>query len=212
MRYDKDGFDNWHDYEILEYLLTFALPRRDTKPQAKELIRKFGSFHAVLEADPRQIAALRGLGPYTARFINVMYQTARMYARTKTHGTPVSLSTPQQVRHYLTVSMKGLSDESVRALYLNRQNEIVADELLETGTVDTTQVYTRKIVERALRHKASRIILAHNHPSGSLEPSAEDVEVTERIRDALALIEIELLDHVIVGQSGYFSFSDAGLV
>ncbi len=106
-RYDKDGFDNWHDYEILEYLLTFALPRRDTKPQAKELIRRFDSFHAVLEADPRQIARIPGLGPYTARFISVLYQTARTYAKTQAHAQAVSISTPEQVRQYLTVSMKG---------------------------------------------------------------------------------------------------------
>ena len=212
-RYAKGGLDQWQDYEILEFALTFALPRRDTKPIAKALIRAFGSLCAVLEARPDELAAVKGMGDTSAMFLNLLRDTARVYARAQARGAAAhSASTPAKVFEYLSVGMKGLGDENVRALFMNRMNEITADELLATGTVDATQVHTRKIVERALFHKASRVILAHNHPSGSLEPSGEDVDMTEKIRDALGLVEIELVDHVIVGRSGYFSFADAGLI
>ena len=199
------------DYELLELILMLAIPRRDVKPLAKDLIERFGSFAAVLSADVDALRNAAGLGETAVAAIKSVQASAMVLSRSSAQSRPV-LSNWNAVSAYLQGAMAELVREQFRILFLDRQNRLLADEVLSDGTVDHTPVYPREVVRRALDNNATAIILVHNHPSGDVQPSRQDIEMTRTLADACNKIGIKVHDHIIVGTTGQASFRDLGLL
>lgn len=206
-KYEKSGLNGWLDYEVLELVLSYSIPRKDTKSIARELLLRFKSINGVLDADNRDLQSVNGISKHTALFLNLLKDISVLYMEKRMFERDL-LSSPQVVYDYLKVSLKGLMDEGFKMLFLDNRNQLVAMETLKNGTVNQTIVFPRKIVERALFHHAVGVLIAHNHPSGSVEPSQEDQEVTKDIREALKTVDITLLDHIIIGGNEFFSFRE----
>lgn len=210
-RFRAVGFEGFHDYEVLELLLTYAIPRRDVKPLAKELINRFGGLQEVLDASYEELTSIKGIRENTATFLNLMKGCAELYLRQGLKRKK-QLTSTKDLLSYLKVAMSGLKDEQFRAIFLNSQNEVIADEVIQEGTVNQSVVYPRKVMERALHHKASSLIIVHNHPSGASRPSAEDKRLTSELIAAARSLGINVHDHLIISKAGYFSFLESGLL
>ncbi len=210
-KYKKSGIDGWLDYEVLELALSYAITRKDTKPIAKELITRFKTINGVLDADRQELKSVLGISEHAALFLSLLKDVAILYLESGLHNKNL-LSSPEVVYAYLKASLKGSVDEEFKTLFLNGSNKLIAVETLQTGTVNRSVVYPRKIVERALYHHSVGIIIAHNHPAGTLKPSQDDCAVTKTIKDALKTVEISLLDHIIIADNDYFSFNGKGLI
>jgi len=210
-KYKKSGIDGWLDYEVLELALSYAIARKDTKPVAKELIKRFKTINGVLDADSKELNSIAGISDHTALFLRLLKDIFILYLENGLHNKDL-LSSSEVVFDYLKGSLKGSVDEEFRSLFLNSRNQLIVSETLQTGTVNRAVIYPRKIVERALHHHAVGVIIAHNHPAGTLEPSKEDCLVTKVIKDALKTVDIKLLDHIIIGGNDYFSFNQKGLL
>jgi DNA repair protein RadC len=206
-KYEKSGLNGWLDYEVLELVLSYAIPQKDTKSIARELLSRFKSINGILDADNRDLQSINGISKHTALFLNLLKDISVLYMEKRMFEKDL-LSSPLIVYDYLKVSLKGLIDEGFKMLFLDNRNQLIAMETLKNGTVNQTIVFPRKIVERALYHHAVGVLIAHNHPSGSLEPSQEDQEVTKDIREALKTVDITLLDHIIIGGNEFFSFRE----
>lgn len=199
------------DHEVIEYLLMTAIPRRDTKPLAKTLLTRFGSFAGVLNADPKALALHPGMGDTSAAALKIVALAARRLARTALQEAPV-LGSWQSLIDYLTIDMAHLTHERVRVLYLDSKNRLVLDDLVTDGSLDEAAIHPREVVKTALDVGAAALILVHNHPSGSPEPSRADVQITNRIAEAGRLIGITVHDHVIIGREGHVSLKAKGLI
>jgi len=210
-KYKKSGIDGWLDYEVLELALSYAIARKDTKPIAKKLITRFKTINGVLDADRQELKNVLGISEHAALFLSLLKDIAILYFESGLHNKNL-LSSPEVVYAYLKASLKGSADEEFKTLFLNGSNQLIAVETLQTGTVNKSVVYPRKIIERALYHHAVGVIIAHNHPAGTLKPSQDDCAVTKAIKDALKTVEISLLDHIIIGDNDYFSFNEKGLI
>jgi len=209
-KYRNNGIAGWHEYEVLELALSYAIYRKDTKPIAKNLLAAFKTINGVLDADRKDLEKIPGVSEHTSLLLKLLKDTAVLYVENGIHHRDL-LSSPQVVYDYLRTSLKGASDEKFKMLFLDSRNQLLAVETFETGTVNFSVVYPRKVVERALYNHAVGVIIAHNHPAGSLEASQEDQEVTKAIRQALKTVEITLLDHIIIGNNDYYSFKDNGV-
>lgn len=210
-RFNETGGEALPDYELLELLLFQALPRRDTKPIAKRLLARFGSFSAVLAAPEARLCEIDGIGERTARFLKLIQAAAGRYARDAVVDRPL-LTSYQAVVDYVRAAMAFEAREQFRVLFLDKKNGLIADEVQQTGTVDHTPVYPREVVKRALELSATAIILAHNHPSGDPEPSRADIEMTARVVEIAKPLGIAVHDHLIVGSRGHISFRARGLI
>jgi len=199
------------DYELMELLLTFSIPRKDTKPIAKRLLAKFRNISGILDADLRQLKEINGIGETTIVLIKVVKYLLEFYLKEELLSKE-KISSPEAVVKYYQFSMGGLKDEQFRAVYLNSKNQLIAEEVIQEGTVDHAVVYPRKVLEHALLYKASGIIIVHNHPSGSLEPSKSDIELTKRLRRAAKEMDIKIHDHLIITKKGYYSFYENSLI
>lgn len=199
------------DHEVVEYLLMTAIPRKDVKPLAKSLIDRFGGLAAVFNADPSALARHPGMGETSAAALKIVALAARRLARTGVQDRPV-LASWQALLDYLAIDMAHLKHERVRVLYLDTRNRLVMDEKLTDGSLDEAAIHPRDVVKRALDLGAAALILVHNHPSGSPEPSRADVAITNRIAEAGRLLGITVHDHVIVGKEGHVSLKARGLV
>lgn len=198
-------------YELLELLLTFAVARRDVKPIAKRLLARFGSVAGVLEAAPHEITAVEGAGTATAVLVRVVKEMSAMAMSERMLSKPF-LSSPQAVADYARARIGGLPHEAFMVIYLNVQNEVLSSDVINEGTVDQVAVYPRRILQAALARHAAGIILAHNHPSGYTDPSEEDKRLTETLKSTARALDIRVLDHLVVGRGGYFSFAERGLL
>ena len=203
--------DGMPDYELLELMLFSAIPRRDVKPLAKELITHFGSFAEVLAADPKSLMAMKGVSDNTAALLKSVYIGGRRLLRAGIEDAPV-LSSWQNLLDYCHVSMAHEKIEQFRILFLNRKNKLIRDEVQQTGTVDHTPVYPREVVKRALELAATAIILVHNHPSGDPTPSNADIDMTREIVKALRTIDVVVHDHLIISDTGHSSFKSLNLL
>lgn len=210
-RFQRTGAEGMHDYELLELLLTFSIPRRDVKPVAKKLINTFGSLPGVLDADQSELEKLSGVGSMSASLIRLVKELYTTYLSERMKETDI-LSSPEAVIDFSRVKLAGLPNEAFMVIYINVKNEVIDYALLQEGTLDNVAVYPRRIVETALSHHASGIILVHNHPSGNPLPSKEDKLLTREIADAVFALDIRVLDHLIVGKEGYFSFMENNLL
>lgn len=207
----EGGEDALGDHEVIEYLLATAVPRKDMKPLARSLIQRFGSFAGVITADSRTLAAHPGMGETSAAALKVVALAARRLARQAVRERPV-LGSWQALIDYLRIDMAHLTVERVRVLYLNAQNMLILDDHLGDGSVDEAAVHPREVIRRALDLGATALILVHNHPSGSPEPSRADIQITNRIAEAGRLLGVVVHDHVIIGREGHVSLRAKGLI
>ena len=205
------GAEALGDHELIEYLLMTAIPRKDVKPLAKTLLARFGGLAGVFNAEPRALAAHPGMGETSAAALKIVALAARKLARTGLQQQPI-MSSWQVLIDYLTIDMAHLNHERVRVLYLDTKNRLVLDDLVSDGTLDEAAIHPREVVKKALELGASALILVHNHPSGSPEPSRADVQITNRIAEAGRLLGITVHDHVIIGKEGHVSLKAKGLV
>ena len=210
-RFLDSGPDSLQDYELLELLLFSALPRQDTKPIAKALIAKFGSFGEVISAAPDKLAEVDGIKTVAIATLKAVQAAAQRLLQTKVKGQPV-ISSWNDLIAYCTAQMAYNTIEQFRVLYLDRKNRLIVDEAQAEGTVDHTPVYPREVVKRALQLNASALVMVHNHPSGDPKPSRADIEMTRKVKDAVAAVNITLHDHVIVSRGGHVSFKSEGLL
>ena len=210
-RFRKTGLAGFHDYEVVELLLTLGTPRKDCKGPAKEALKKFKSLKGVLEASPERLREIKGLGPSNIFGLRLVREMATVYLKERAKEKPLTAS-PRAVVDYLRQSMAGLRKEIFQVLYLNNANRVIETETLFTGTVDQAAIHPREVIASALKRNASRLIFAHNHTAGTLKPSREDIEITARLKDACATVGIEVLDHLIIGEGGYFSLREHNLL
>ena len=205
------GQDALADHEVIEDLLMTAIPRRDTKPIARTLIKRFGSLAGVFNADPAALAGHPGMGETSAAALHIVGVAARRLARTQASAQPV-LGSWQALIDYLTVDMAHLTVERVRVLYLDTKNRLIRDEHLADGSIDEAAIHPREVIHKGLNLGAAGLILVHNHPSGNPEPSKADVAITHRIAEAGRHMGIVVHDHVIVGREGHVSLRAKGLI
>ena len=210
-KYLSAGVSGWADYEVLEFALSYALHRKDTKPLAKDLIARFKSLAGVLDADIREVQSIKGISLHTALFLNLLKDVSILYTKSGICNKDL-ISSPESAVRYLTALLKGSPDEEFHALFLNASNHLITSENMQTGIVNRSAVYPRKIAERALYHHAVGLIIVHNHPGGSLKPSDDDLRATLSIKNALNTVEVSLLDHIIVCSGGYFSWKEHNLI
>jgi len=210
-KYKKSGIKGWLDYEVLELALSYAVPRKDTKPIAKELLSRFKTFNAVLDADDKDLTQISGISDHTALFLKLLKEIAVLYLEKGLQKKDL-LSSPELVYDYLKASLKGAVDEEFKTLFLDNRNNLINMETSKIGTVNRSVVYPRKVVERALYNHATSVIIAHNHPAGTLGPSEDDLAVTKAIRSALKTVDINLLDHIIIGNNDYYSLKNNGQI
>lgn len=199
------------DHEVVEYLLMTAIPRKDVKPLAKSLLGRFGGLAGVFNADASALAQHPGMGETSAAALKIVALAARRLARTGVQDQPV-LASWQALIDYLTIDMAHLNHERVRVLYLDTKNRLIADEVLSEGSLDEAAIHPREVVKKALDLGSAAMIMVHNHPSGSPEPSRADIAITGRIAEAGRLLGITLHDHVIIGKEGHVSLRAKGLV
>ena len=204
-RFDRGGGDAMPDYELLELVLFRAIRRRDMKDLAKRLIARFGSFAEVINAPAERIKEVKGAGDAVAIELKLMREVALRLQRAEAVQRPVVSSTAQVIE-YVRAAQAYESREVFRALFLDKRNKIIADEVQGKGTVDHTPVYVREVVKRALEVGATAIILVHNHPSGDPTPSRADIDMTKFIVEAARPFSIQVHDHIIVGREGHSSF------
>ncbi len=199
------------DYELLELLLFMAIPRRDVKPIAKAMIARFGSLSGVLNASSAELQGVAGISEITATAIKIMQAAGLRMLKQEIVNRPI-LNSWQRLLDYLYASMAHKKREHFRILFLNKKNELIADEIQQSGTVDHTPAYPREIMKRALELGATAMILVHNHPSGDPTPSRADIDMTKQIIAAAAPFGIIVHDHLIVSRTGTSSFKTLGLM
>ncbi len=205
------GPDSLQDYEMLEMLLFLAIPRRDTKPIAKALLARFGSFAAVIAADPRHLKEEDHVGDSAIAALKLVQGAALRMMREEIRAQPV-LNNWQRLIDYLSAALARETVEQFRILFLDAKNRLLADEAQARGTVNHTPVYPREVVKRALEVQATALILVHNHPSGDPSPSRADIEMTAEIKSAAAVLGIVVHDHLIIGNGKHLSFRREGLL
>ncbi len=207
----KDGAEALLDHELIEMLLHFAIPRRDTKPIAKRLIKEFGSFGALVCADAEAIMRSGGVGEGAATAIKAAHATALRLLRSNVTQAPI-LSSWQAMLDYLRADLAHIHTERVRVLHLNSKNMLIRDELMAEGSIDQAVLHVREVIRRAIDLGSASIILVHNHPSGDPQPSRADISLTRDIAEAGRKLGIAVHDHVIIAASGHSSMRAMGLL
>ena len=210
-RFASGGPDAMPDYELLEMVLFRAIRRADTKLLAKQLLARFGTFAEVLSAEPERLMEVKGVGEAVATELKIVHAAALRLMKGQVANRPL-LATWNAILEYIRAAMAFNDIEQFRILFLDKKNQLIADEVQQEGTVDHTPVYPREVVKRALELGASAIVLVHNHPSGDPTPSMADIDMTKRIADAGQRLGVAVHDHVIVGRKGHFSFRANGLM
>jgi DNA repair protein RadC len=205
------GIEAFHEYEVVELLLTCAISRKDVKPQAKELLRQFGSLKGIMDAEIGDLASISGIGKDSAAVIKFLKELAALYLKQKAKGKP-QIACTSELYDFCRTAMGGKKDEEFCVIYLDAQNQVIEFESVEKGVANQAVVYPRKVLENALRRKASALILAHNHPSGHVRPSDADIRLTKTIQETARALDILVHDHIIIGEDRFFSFREEGLM
>lgn len=201
------------DYELLEAYLTIAIPRRDVKPLAKQLIAKFGSFAEVINAKNEELLSTTGVGENTVFALKIISEAARRmsWEMLKDKDAPV-IADMDALIDYCRMSMAYQDVEEFRLIYLNGKNRVIAEVTQQKGTINHVAIHPREVVKSALDNHASAVIMVHNHPTGDTTPSRADIDITKKVNEALLAVNILLHDHVIVSKYGCYSFRSAGLI
>ncbi|WP_166299479.1 RadC family protein [Bradyrhizobium sp. 2S1] len=210
-RFHAAGADALTDYELLEMALFAAIQRRDTKPLAKALLKKFGSFAEVVHAPVARLREVDGIKDASINQLKLLAAAAGRIAKGEIRRN-IALSSWNDVIDYCRTGMAFADKEQFRLLFLDKRNQLIADEVQQTGTVDHTPVYPREVIKRALELSATALILVHNHPSGDPTPSQADIQMTKAIVDIAKPLGIAVHDHIIVGKNGHTSFKGMRLI
>lgn len=205
---DADGLA---DYELVEYLLALAIPRRDTKPLAKALLREFGSLAQLVSAAPESLRRVDGLGDTAIAALKIVQAASLRMLKDGFRDKPL-LSNWDALLDWLRADMGPIDVERVRILYLNARNMLIRDEVMSEGSIDQSAIYVREVVKRALELSAAAIIVVHNHPSGNPDPSRQDIAITRDLAGAAGKLGITLHDHIIIGGSDFRSLRGLGLL
>ncbi len=210
-RFLNHGLESFDDHTLLELLLFYAIPRRDTNPIAHELLNKFGSVSGVFDAPIDELCQVDGIGENAAILIKLIPQFSRRYIMSKSSFDNI-LDTTEKAGFYLLPRFYAERDEVVYMICMDSKYKIINTKLLFRGNVNTTNISVRKIVENALMHNSTRVIIAHNHISGIAVPSSEDIESTQRIKDALEAVDVILADHFVMSENDFVSMRDSGCI
>jgi len=210
-RYLKQGLDGFAQHEILELLLFYAIPQKNVNPLAHTLIDRFGSLYGVLNASPQQLMQVEGIGEYAATFLTLLQNATRQAMRMRGAGK-VKLSTRQAAVDYCTQLLHGEKREMFYAICLNGQMETISDVLIAKGSLSDVPAYPRIVLDAVLTHNAHGVLLCHNHPSGSIAPSAQDLSATQTLSGLLKEIEVVLIDHIIVSDHNAVSMVRNGYI
>ena len=211
-RFDQEGLSGFHDHEVLELLLFYAIPQGDVNPIAHRLIKRFGSFHRVLEATPEQLMAVEGIGAHTARMLHLVFEIGRRYCHdgVRHRESRQELDSTQKIAYYIAPQLAGLPHEVTAIICVDVRLRPICCEIVSKGTVTGSELLVRRIAEVAVRNHAPAVILAHNHPRGRACASLEDLESTRQLRKSLVSLDIELIDHIILADGEYVSLRDYG--
>ena len=207
----KSGLTGFHDYEVIELLLSIATPRKDCKETAKGALKKFKSLQGVLGATARELRQVDGIGPANLFGIKLIKAVADRYLEKKLINME-PLNNSKELFDYLYHTIRDKSQECFKVIFLDAKNKVIAIETLFTGTLTASSVYPREVILAALNNHAAALIFVHNHPSGEPKPSAEDISITRQLVFACIVMGITVHEHIIIGQNTYFSFADQGYI
>jgi len=207
----NSSLEGFHDYEIIELLLTLGTPRKDCKQSAKEALMKFGTLKAVLEADAVDLKTVRGIGDKNVFGLKIAQAVARRYLADRVVDKDFIRSS-KEVLEYLQHNLRDKNRELFMVIYLNGRNQIIKMEEVFEGTLSTSAVYPREVVKRALDNEAAALVFVHNHPSGNPNPSKEDLTITNKLKEASQSIDVVVHDHLIIAGNEVYSFTDHGLI
>lgn len=210
-KFIHSGLAGFHDYEIVELLLSLGTPRKDCKKQAKEVIKRFKTLRGALSASLEELQQIEGIGPHSAFGIKLIQEVAREYLKEQIVDKPIYKSA-REIFDYLYHSMRDLKKEVFKVVYLNSQNQIIDTADLFEGTVNSSSISPREVMGSAIKYNAASLIFVHNHPSGNPEPSGNDKQVTRDLVYAGSIMQVRVLDHIIIGNNRYFSFAGEGLI
>lgn len=211
-KYLQGGYSAFLEYEVLELLLTYAIPRKDTKPIAKELIERFGNLDGVVSASLEELQEVSGIKESSGIFLKFLGDLAKNLYKGEMKREGIQLKDKDSLLRYLRSDIGFSSREEFKVIFLNNYNILVGSETLFVGTIDKSAVYPREIIEKVIQYKAKGVIFAHNHPSGNLRPSKQDIQITEHMQEVLDMIDVKLLEHIIITKDAYFSFLQEGLI
>ena len=207
----EGGPEALHEHELVEYLLALVIPRKDTKPLAKQLLAEFGGLSALISADPESLMRVPGMGETTIAALKIVQAAALRLLKAEVIARPI-IASWQALLDYLRADLAHINVERVRVLHLNSKNMLIRDELVSEGSVDQSAIYIREVIRRALELGSASLILVHNHPSGDTQPSRADISVTRDIVEAGKRLNIAVHDHVIIGVNGHSSMRAMGLL
>jgi len=208
-RFLESGLEGFHDYEVIELLLTFGTPRKDCKDAAKAALKMFKTLQGVLEASDQELCEIPGIGPKNSLGLKLIKAVSDRFLEKKLiHKNPVNNS--KELFDFLYHSIRDKSREYFKIIFLDSKNRVISTETHSKGTLTASSVYPREVVHSALRHKASALIFAHNHPSGDPKPSPEDMAITRQLVFAGKVMGITVHEHIIIGDNSYYSFADHG--
>ena len=210
-RFCKEGLESFEEHEVLELLLYYSIPMRDTNVLAHRLLKEYGSLANLMETNPKELVARCKISETTATLISMVPPLARSYLKSR-HSEKTIIDSSTKAGEYVKNLFVGYSYEVFQVVLLNSKNQVNHACVIHEGTINEAAVYPRIIIETALRHKAVSVIIAHNHPGDSLTPSSADISVTKKIRTALESISIRLMDHIIVAGNSYISFAEKDLL
>ncbi|MFQ5442512.1 MAG: DNA repair protein RadC [Thermodesulfobacteriota bacterium] len=208
-RYKKNSLTGFNNHEIIEFVLSFAMPRSDVRTIARRLIKKFKGLRGVFDATPEELRGVKEIGENAVVLIRLFKEVGAVYMRERVMGRDV-LRSRKDVLDYLHLYLSGERVEKFLAIFLNSKNEVLAIETLHEGTINQTVVYPRKVIERAFKHNAHSIIFVHNHPSGDSSPSGVDWQLTGVLDRATRAVDLIVQDHIIIGRDRNFSAKDSG--
>ncbi|MGD2098869.1 MAG: DNA repair protein RadC [Desulfobacterales bacterium] len=210
-RFLTSGLEGFHDYEVIELLLTLATPRKDCKTAAKAALKRFKTFQGVLEASPYELCKIKGIGPRNLFGVKLIKAAADRYLKKKLiHKDAINDS--RALYDYLYHHIGDKRREFFKVIFLNSKNEVITADTISEGTLTASSVYPREVIQAALRHDAAALIFAHNHPSGDPKPSSEDVAITRQLVFAGKIMGLIVHEHIIIGDNHYYSFADQGYI
>ena len=210
-RYIHAGENGLPDYDMLELLLTYAIQRRDVKPIARRLLERFHDLSGIMDASLEDLCRIEGLGPNSAVLITLIRTLCTRYLENKLIGMDV-IDCGETLENYARMRLSAFTDEAFLLIFLDVKNHVIDSEVFARGTYDTIILQPRRIAEDAVAHKAPKLIVVHNHPSGITDPSASDIDFTRKLEAVLAPLDISLLDHLVVSRVGVYSFLNHGLL
>ena len=210
-RFLSSGLDGFHDYEVIEILLTLAMPRKDCKEAAKEALSRFKTLQGVLEASPQELCRVAGIGPKNLFGIKLIKAVADRYLKKKLIYKD-AINDSKALFDYLYHSIGDKNREFFKVIFLDSKNQVIAADTLSEGTLTASSVYPREVIQQALRHDAAALIFAHNHPSGDPKPSSEDVAITRQLVFACKAMGLVAHEHIVIGDNRYYSFADQGYI